>query len=102
MKTVVVSGRVSEKVKRDVDRVLAREGTTPADVIRDVWTHISITGELPVTQQQEDEFRAKRERFKEFLEFVESAPPAPEWLINLTDEEMNNMIADDMIARDYV
>lgn len=102
MKTVVVSGRVSEQVKRDVDRVLAREGTTSADVIRDVWMHISITGELPVTQQQEDEFRAKRERFKEFLEFVESAPPAPEWFINLTDEEMNNMIADNMIASEHV
>lgn len=102
MKTVVVSGRVSEQVKHDVDRVLAREGTTSADVIRDVWMHISITGELPVTQQQEDEFRAKRERFKEFLEFVESAPPAPEWFINLTDEEMNNMIADNMIASEHV
>ncbi len=102
MKTVVVSGRVSEQIKHDVDRVLAREGTTSADVIRDVWMHISITGELPVTQQQEDEFRAKRERFKEFLEFVESAPPAPEWFINLTDEEMNNMIADNMIASEHV
>ena len=102
MKTVVVSGRVNEQVKLDVDRVLAREGKTPADVIRDVWMNISITGELPTVQEQEDEFRARRERFKEFLEFVESAPPAPDWFINLTDEEMNAMIADDMIARDYV
>ena len=102
MKTVVVSGRVSEQVKHDVDRVLVREGTTSADVIRDVWMHISITGELPVTQQREDEFRAKRERFKEFLELRASQPPSPDWLINLTDKEMNEMIADDMIARDYV
>ncbi len=102
MKTVVVSGRVNEEVKRSVDRVLMREGKTAADVIHDVWLHISITGNLPSLQQQEDEYREKRENFKSFLEFVDSASPGPDWLVNLTDDEMNNMIADDMRASDYV
>ena len=60
MATIVVSGRVDENVKRKVDRIIEREGTTVGDVIRDVWINISLTGKLPVTQAQEEELREKR------------------------------------------
>lgn len=99
MATVVVSGRVDEDVKLKVDRILERAGKTPADVIRDLWVNISITGELPTTQQQIEEFEDKRRKIHEFIEFVESAPPIPEWAVNLTDKEMNDMIAEDQMRK---
>ena len=99
MATVVVSGRVDEGVKRGVDRILERAGKTPADVIKDVWANIYATGELPTTQQQIDEFQEKRRRFQDFIEFVRSAPPTPEWAINLTDKEMNDMIAEEQMRK---
>ena len=99
MATVVVSGRVDEKVKLKVDRILERAGKTPAEVIKDMWVSISITGELPTTQQQIDEFEEKRRKYHEFIEFVHSAPPIPEWAVNLTDKEMNEMIAEDQMRK---
>lgn len=100
MATVVVAGRVDEEVKRKVDRILERAGKTAADVIKDVWVNISLTGELPTTQQQEEEFKEQRRRFQEFMEFVSSAPPAPEWLVNLTDEELRDMMVEDMLEKE--
>ena len=99
MATVVVSGRVDERIKREVDRIIEREGKTPGDVIRDVWVTIYETGKLPTTSQQEAEFLEKRRRFDDFLEFVNEQSPSPEWLINLTDAEMNDMIAEDQMRR---
>ena len=99
MATTVVSGRVDADIKREVDRIIERAGKTPGDVIRDVWVTIYRTGEVPTTQEQEEEFREKRRRFQEFMEFVHSAPPAPEWLVNLTDSEMNEMIAEDQMRK---
>ena len=93
MGTVVVSGRVDEQVKREVDRILEREGTTAAEVIKQMWVTISVTGEVPRTEEQERRVREQRERFKRFVDFTRELPPAPEWLINLTDEEMRDMIA---------
>ena len=93
MGTVVVSGRVDEQVKREVDRILEREGTTAAEVIKQMWVTISVTGEVPRTEEQERRFREQRERFKRFVDFTRELPPASEWLINLTDEEMRDMIA---------
>ena len=93
MGTVVVSGRVDEQVKREVDRILEREGTTAAEVIKQMWVTISVTGEVPRTEAQERRVREQRERFKRFVDFTRELPPAPEWLINLTDEEMRDMIA---------
>ena len=100
MATVVVAGRVDEEVKRKVDRILERSGKTAADVIKDVWVNISLTGELPTTQQQEDEFKEQRKRFREFMEFVSSAPPIPEWAVNLTDEELRDMMVEDMLEEE--
>ena len=100
MATVVVAGRVDEEVKRGVDRILERVGKTTADVIKEVWVNIYLTGELPTTQQQEETFREQRRRFQEFMEFVSSAPPVPEWLVNLTDEEMHNMMVEDMLEEE--
>ena len=97
MATTVVAGRVDEEVKRKVDRILAREGRTAADVIKEIWINIAITGELPTTQQQEEAFREQRRRYQDIIEFVSQVAPAPEWAINLTDQEMHDMMVADML-----
>lgn len=100
MATMVVSGRVDEDVKRRVDQVLEREGKTQGDVIRDVWVTISQTGRLPDTVTEEKIFKEKRRRFQEFLAFLESTPPAPDWFGTMTDEQMRDMIVEDMLAKE--
>lgn len=100
MATVVVSGRVDEEIKRKADAIIARAGKTPGDVIKDVWANIVITGELPTTKQQEEEFLEKRRRFKAFMELRASLPPAPEWLVNLTDEQLRDMMVEDMLEEE--
>lgn len=100
MATAVVSGRVNEDVKRRVDEVLRREGKTTNDVIRDVWVTISETGKLPNIASQEELFHKKRQRFKDFIEFVGSLPPAPSWFSGMTDEDMRTMMVDDMLEQE--
>lgn len=50
--------------------------------------------------QQEDEFKEQRRRFREFMEFVTSAPPLPEWAANMTDDELRDMMYDDMLEKE--
>ena len=100
MSTVVVAGRVDEEVKRRVDRIIERAGKTTADVIKDVWVNIYLTGELPSTKQQEEAFEEQRRHFQDFMEFVSSAPPLPEWAVNLTDEDIRDMMVDDMLEEE--
>lgn len=100
MATAVVSGRVDEEIKRKADIIIERAGKTTGDVIRDIWANIVITGELPTTKQQEEEFLEKRRRFKAFMERRASLPPAPEWLVNLTDEQLQNMMVEDMLEKE--
>lgn len=100
MATAVVSGRVSEEVKREVDRILERAGKTPGDVIRDVWVTIYQTGKLPTSPEQEEELLEKRRRFKEFVAFIDGLPPAPRWLSSMSDEELRDMMVDDMIEEE--
>lgn len=99
MATAVVSGRVDERVKREVDRIIERAGKTPGDVVRDVWTAIYQTGELPQVPEEQSEIDKKQARFQDFMDFVHSAPPTPDWAVNLTDAEMNDMIAEGQLAR---
>lgn len=100
MATVVVSGRVDEEVRRRADRVIERAGSTPGDVIRTVWETIAATGKLPVSQEQEDEFKRKRKAFKEFLDFVNSLPPAPDWFSTMTDRDLQDMRVADTLEKE--
>ena len=100
MATAVVSGRVDEHIKREVDRIIEREGKTPGDVIRDVWVTIYETGKLPTTPQQEAEFLEKRRRFADFLEFVNELPPAPSWFSSMTDEQLHDMMVEDILKEE--
>lgn len=100
MATVVVAGRVDEAIKREVDRIIEREGKTTADVIKDVWVNIYLTGELPVTQEQQETFNEQRKRFQEFMAWRDALPPAPDWLINLTDEQLRDMMVEDMLEEE--
>ena len=99
MATAVVSGRVDEHVKREVDRIIERAGKTPGDVVRDVWNAIYQTGELPAAPERQNLRMEQQRRLQDFMAFVRSAPPAPDWVVNLTDAEMNDMIAEGKLAR---
>lgn len=100
MATVVVAGRVDERIKREVDHIIERAGKTTADVIKDVWVNIYLTGKLPVTQQQEEVLKEQRRRFEDFMQFVSAAPPAPEWAVDLTDEQLHDMMVEDMLEEE--
>lgn len=100
MATTVVSGRVDEQIKQRVDRIIEREGRTAGDVIRDVWITIYETGKLPDAHESEAVFKEKRRRFQEFMNFLETLPPAPPWLATLTDEELRDMMVEDMLEEE--
>lgn len=88
MSTSVVSGRVDEKVRQRADAYIRAAGSTPAEVIKVVWENIARTGEVP--EEEPEESCGAWERF---MEFRESLPEAEPWLVNLTKEQMRDMIA---------
>lgn len=90
METAVVSGRVDAQVRDRVATVLKLAGLTPGDIIRDVWESIAATGKVPVVEQVVEE---PTDPWEAFVAFCDAAPPADDWFINLTDEQMGDMIA---------
>ena len=88
MSTSVVSGRVDEKVRQRADAYIRAAGSTPAEVIKVVWENIARTGEVP-----EEEPEGPCGAWERFMEFRESLPEAEPWLVNLTKEQMRDMIA---------
>ena len=90
MATAVVSGRVDEKIRQRADAYIRAAGSTPAEVIKVVWENIARTGEVPEVATAEEEPRGTWERF---MEFREGLPEAEPWLVNLTKEQMRDMIA---------
>ena len=88
MATSVVSGRVDEKIRQRADAYIRAAGSTPAEVIKVVWENIAHTGEVPEAASEEP-----RGAWERFMEFRESLPEAEPWLVNLTKEQMRDMIA---------
>ena len=89
MATAVVSGRVDEKIRHRADAYIRAAGSTPAEVIKVVWENIARTGEVPEVVPVEE----PRGAWERFMEFRESLPKAEPWLVNLTKEQMRDMIA---------
>ena len=54
-----------------------------------VWENIARTGEVPEAAPAEE----PRGAWERFMEFRESLPKAEPWLVNLTKEQMRDMIA---------
>lgn len=94
MATAVVSGRVDEEVYRRANAVIQRAGKTPGEVIKGVWSSIATTGRIPPTEEEEAHRASQRERFEHFLEFLDSLPPAPQELIDMTDEDMHRLFGE--------
>lgn len=90
MATAVVSGRVDEKVRQRADAYIRAAGSTPAEVIKVVWENIARTGQVPEAEEPTTE---QRDAWESFMEFRANLPEAEPWLVNLTKEEMRNMIA---------
>ncbi len=89
MATSVVSGRVDEKVRQRADAYIRAAGSTPAEVIKVVWENIARTGEVPEVAPTEE----PRDVWERFMEFRETLLEAEPWLVNLTKEQMRDMIA---------
>lgn len=88
MATAVVSGRVDEKVRQRADAYIRAAGSTPAEVIKVVWENIARTGEVPEAASA----AAAQGPMERLAELRESFGEA-DWLVNLTKEEMRDMIA---------
>ena len=88
MATSVVSGRVDEKVRQRADAYIRAAGSTPAEVIKVVWESIARTGEVPEAAPA----LAAQGPMERLAELRESFGKA-DWLVNLTKEEMRDMIA---------
>ena len=94
MATAVVSGRVDEEVKRRADKFIKAAGKTTGQVINDLFVQISITGELPGAEMERMEREERAERFKGFVEYVEALPSADDWLVNMTDDQMRDLLGE--------
>ena len=88
MATAVVSGRVDEKIRQRADAYIRAAGSTPAEVIKVVWENIARTGEVP----EEVPTVATQGPMERLAELRESFGEA-DWLVNLTKEEVRDMIA---------
>ena len=91
MATAVVSGRVDEKVRQRADAYIRAAGSTPAEVIKVVWEHIARTGEVPEEESHVDQVTAQDPLAR--LEELRTAFGKSDWLVNLTEEEMRDVIA---------
>lgn len=90
MATTVVSGRIDVLTARQVERILAREGVAPGEVIRRTWEAIAETGKIPADGVKvHDEASTK---LRELMELRASLPKA-DWLDNLTDSQAKDMVA---------
>jgi antitoxin component of RelBE/YafQ-DinJ toxin-antitoxin module len=90
MATTVVSGRIDVLTARRVERILAREGVAPGEVIRRTWEAIAETGEIPVDGVKvHDETPTK---LRELMELRASLPKV-DWLDSLTDSQAKDLVA---------
>lgn len=92
MATSVVAGRVDEQVRRAAEASLRAAGITVSDIIGRLMEHIAATGEIPSFQEQDDGLESES-AVNEFFSFIDSLPPAPDWLVEMDDRSMQEMIA---------
>lgn len=92
MANVVVSGRVSESVKRRADAYIRAAGLTVADVVRVVWDNIARTGEVP-TACSDAESAETDDPWVRFMHVRGSLSDEPGWLADLSDENVRDMAA---------
>lgn len=91
MTTTVVSGRVDSRVKERAGAHIKAAGLTSAAVIESLWNHIAETGEVPIFEGKNK--LADEDPLASFLELRRAMSCAPKWLADLTDEQMNDMMA---------
>ena len=91
MPTAVVSGRVDLDTKRRADMYIQQAGSTPAEVIKVVWEQIAHTGEVPISEQEREIRKQRKEAAEEFIAFVRKLPACPS-IATMTDEEIDQLI----------
>ena len=98
MATAIISGRVDESVKERASVAIHAAGLTFADVVKTVMENIAKTGEIPTPVQ--DQTVSDYDPFEAFIAFCDSLPPADPFLVNMTDEQMRDLITE-MLEEKY-
>lgn len=93
MPSVVVSGRVDQRVREQAGAVIRAAGLTANDVIRRVWESIARTGEVPEDPAAICAQNEKKDAL-DTLKSLRSAFGATERLLTMTDEQMREEIAE--------
>ena len=93
MATAVVSGRVDVAVKNAADAIISARGLTPADVIKAVWERIAATGEVPGSPEYVDEDQERSRKLLAELKELSEQLGDNESLVNMTDDEMKDLVA---------
>ena len=100
MATVIVSGRVDARTKERADGYIKAAGMTVGEVIKTVWEHIAHTGEVPqVSNEAMEATRPEWEAFLAIREELSGLPRTHDFLSTLTDDELHDMKARDLLER---
>lgn len=92
MATAIVSGRVDITTRDRAGAYIKAAGITAAEVIKRVWEHIALTGEIPGAAEDSQD---TEDPFDDFMSFCSSLPVREnDWLDTLTDEEMRVLISE--------
>lgn len=88
MATATVSASVDADVKRIVNRRLRELGTTPNKVIRDLWEHIALSGEVPsYARDQHAPSPGEPDSFRRLMQ-LRSAVPASSPLADMDTQAL--------------
>lgn len=96
--TTVVSGRVDMLDARRAQVYINRAGTTPNEIIRNVWHHIAETGELPEPLESAERTKEAAEALERLRKLRESYSAVP-WLATMTDDDMKEILTQHIIEK---
>ena len=91
MATAVVSGRIDAALKRKAEVIIEEAGSTPGEVIKNVWANIVATGQIPQSPEEIDEQARKAQVLDELWELVHSLPPCPN-VAKMSDDDIKEMM----------
>ncbi|MBR2836072.1 MAG: type II toxin-antitoxin system RelB/DinJ family antitoxin [Coriobacteriales bacterium] len=94
MATVIVSGRIEETVKQKAAQYIEALGLTAADVIKNVWNTIALTGEVPLSPEQNTMQVKQAKLLDEFESFTDSLPQCSQEFVNMSEEDMRKLLVD--------
>lgn len=88
--TTVVSGRIDAATAAHAAAKIKSAGLTVGEVIKRVWDNIAATGELPEAVAPE----VKASPLEKLRAFQAQLPPMDDWFINMTDDQMKEILGE--------